>query len=45
MISGACQSDIACLIISSKQGEFESGFEKGGQTMEHVQLIRALGVQ
>lgn len=30
MISGACQSDMACLIISSKPGEFESGFEKGG---------------
>lgn len=30
MIAGACQSDMACLIISSKPGEFESGFEKGG---------------
>jgi peptide chain release factor subunit 3 len=28
MMMGACQADIAVLIISSKEGEFESGFEK-----------------
>lgn len=28
MIMGACQADITVLIVSSKDGEFESGFEK-----------------
>jgi peptide chain release factor subunit 3 len=45
MIMGACQCDIAVLILSAKEGEFESGFEKGGQTKEHAMLARALGVQ
>ena len=26
------------------QGEFETGFERGGQTREHAQLARTLGV-
>jgi peptide chain release factor subunit 3 len=30
MIMGACQADLAGLIISAKLGEFEAGFEKGG---------------
>jgi peptide chain release factor subunit 3 len=45
MIMGACQADIAVLIISAKEGEFESGFEKEGQTKEHAMLAKALGVQ
>ena len=44
MIMGACQADIAVLIISAKEGEFESGFEKEGQTKEHAMLAKALGV-
>lgn len=44
MISGASQADVACLVISAKQGEFESGFEKGGQTREHAMLAKTLGV-
>lgn len=44
MIMGACQADVAVLIISSKEGEFESGFEKDGQTKEHAMLAKALGV-
>lgn len=30
MIMGCSQADVAGLIISAKQGEFEAGFEKGG---------------
>lgn len=45
MMMGACQADIAVLIISAKEGEFESGFEKEGQTKEHAMLATALGVQ
>jgi len=43
MIMGACQADVACIILSSKLGEFEAGFD-GGQTQEHAQLIKAIGV-
>lgn len=28
----------------SFQGEFETGFERGGQTREHAQLAKTLGV-
>jgi hypothetical protein len=28
----------------SWQGEFETGFERGGQTREHAQLAKTLGV-
>lgn len=31
-------------VISARKGEFETGFEKGGQTREHVQLAKTLGV-
>ncbi|EGR30896.1 hypothetical protein IMG5_121420 [Ichthyophthirius multifiliis] len=44
MITGACQADVAALVISARQGEFEAGFE-GGQTQEHAHLAKALGVQ
>ena len=30
MITGTSQADIGCLVISAKEGEFESGFDKGG---------------
>ena len=45
MISGAAQADVACLVISARKGEFETGFEKGGQTREHVLLAKTLGVR
>ena len=32
-------------MISARKGEFETGFEKGGQTREHALLARTLGVQ
>jgi peptide chain release factor subunit 3 len=45
MLAGAAQADVAALVISAKPGEFESGFEKKGQTKEHAMLAKALGVQ
>ncbi|CAO2834420.1 unnamed protein product [Amaranthus hypochondriacus] len=44
MISGASQADIGILVISARKGEFETGYEKGGQTREHVLLAKTLGV-
>jgi len=44
MIAGASQADIAVLIISARKGEFETGFERGGQTREHAVLAKTLGV-
>lgn len=44
MINGAAQADVAILVVDSRPGEFETGFEFGGQTREHALLLRALGV-
>ena len=44
MIIGASQADIGVLVISARKGEFETGFERGGQTREHAQLAKTLGV-
>jgi elongation factor 1 alpha-like protein len=44
MISGASQADCALLVIDSATGEFEAGFDRGGQTREHLLLVRSLGV-
>ncbi|XWS48263.1 hypothetical protein CRYUN_Cryun13aG0059900 [Craigia yunnanensis] len=44
MTSGAAQADIGVLVISACKGEFETGYESGGQTREHVQLAKILGV-
>ncbi len=44
MIMGASQADIAVLVISARKGEFETGFDRGGQTREHALLAKTLGV-
>mmetsp|Transcript_25745 Transcript_25745/g.40163 ORF Transcript_25745/g.40163 Transcript_25745/m.40163 type:complete len:464 (-) Transcript_25745:58-1449(-) len=44
MIGGASQADVAILVISSRRGEFETGFEGNGQTREHALLLRTCGV-
>lgn len=44
MMTGAAQADVAGLVISAKEGEFEAGFERDGQTREHAMLARAVGV-
>eukprot|EP00656_Telonema_subtile_P008936 TRINITY_DN14176_c0_g4_i4.p1 TRINITY_DN14176_c0_g4~~TRINITY_DN14176_c0_g4_i4.p1 ORF type:complete len:415 (+),score=137.83 TRINITY_DN14176_c0_g4_i4:52-1296(+) len=45
MIGGASQADCAVLVISARRGEFETGFEKGGQTREHAMLAKTAGVK
>lgn len=45
MIEGAAQADIGILVISARKGEFETGFEKGGQTREHALLAKTAGVK
>ena len=45
MIGGAAQADVGILVISARKGEFETGFEKGGQTREHALLAKTAGVK
>merc|ERR1712048_1225933 len=45
MISGAQQADVAILVISARKGEFEAGFDRGGQTREHALLVKTAGVK
>lgn len=45
MIMGAALADLGGLVISARKGEFEAGFDKDGQTREHAQLAKSLGVQ
>ncbi|KAM7535702.1 hypothetical protein Aperf_G00000088999 [Anoplocephala perfoliata] len=45
MITGASIADIAVLVISARRGEFETGFERGGQTREHAMLVKTTGVK
>lgn len=45
MISGAVQADVAILVISARTGEFEAGFDRGGQTREHAMLAKSAGVK
>lgn len=45
MIGGASQADVGVLVISARKGEYETGFERGGQTREHALLARNSGVK
>lgn len=43
-IGGASQADVGILVISARKGEYETGFERGGQTREHAMLAKTQGV-
>lgn len=43
LFSGAAQADVGILVVNATRGEFETGFETGGQTREHALLVRSLG--
>jgi len=38
------QADVGVLVISARKGEFETGFDKGGQTREHAVLAKMQGI-
>jgi elongation factor 1 alpha-like protein len=55
MITGATQADAALLVVDGSPGKFEAGFRGsepsrssrkpvGGQTREHIQVARSVGV-
>jgi elongation factor 1-alpha len=39
------QADVAILVVSAKEKEFEEGVTHDGQTREHLQLAYAMGVK
>jgi len=43
-VAGAAQADVAVLVVNATNGEFETGFDAGGQTREHTMLARSLGI-
>ncbi|KAI0280555.1 hypothetical protein BC826DRAFT_924384, partial [Russula brevipes] len=36
--------DESLLVISARKGEFETGFEKDGETREYIMLIKTAGM-
>lgn len=44
MITGTAQADVAFLVVDASPGQFERGFQSGGQTKEHLILAKSLGV-
>jgi elongation factor 1-alpha len=45
MITGTSQADVAILVVSAGQGEFEAGIGKDGQTREHALLAYTMGIK
>lgn len=49
VLAGAAQADAALLVVDGSVGGFEAGFSDsaggGGQTREHAQLARSLGIE
>jgi len=45
MIEGTSQADVAILVVSARKNEFEAGFQKSGQTREHIILAKTFGVK
>jgi len=45
MITGTSQADVALLIVNAREGAFEAGISKDGQTREHALLAHTLGVK
>ncbi|MCP9260743.1 G1 to S phase transition 1 [Dirofilaria immitis] len=39
------KQNLAVLVISARKGEFETGFDRGGQTREHAMLVKTTGVK
>lgn len=44
MIAGTTRADVAILVVDATKGEFETGFDSGGQTQEHILLLRSFGI-
>ncbi|KAA6356451.1 MAG: putative Peptide chain release factor eRF3, partial [Streblomastix strix] len=44
-IAGISQAEVAILIVSAKRGEFETSFQRDGQTREQVIIARTMGIQ
>lgn len=45
MITGASQADVAILVVSGKDTDFQGGMSDTGQTREHAFLAKTLGVK
>ncbi len=45
MITGTSQADVALLVVDARNGPFETGISKNGQSREHALLAFTLGVK
>jgi len=45
MIEGTSQADVGILVVSARASEFEAGFQRSGQTREHIILAKTFGVK